>query len=122
MSHEFEKAKFDRDLNIDAQVGREEMPVSELITHCHHALIDIGRAIGASDPSVGRLTYGGSFATHIFVSSLVEKDGTPKLVFAHQTATLGTTNELIAGAAGQDCLKAIARRYGRKPPAKRSGF
>lgn len=121
---QWEKQNFDTDLGQKAHVTRESLPDSEMIDSCNECLRDMGESLGRQDPAIKHMTYLGSAAVHVFASEvLVGRDGAlPQLAFYSQTDTLGKTNELIAGAAGQDLLKSIAKRYGRKPPTKRSGF
>lgn len=124
LKEKWQKQTFETDLGQKARVARESLTDNEMLTSCNSCLRDMGEAIGKADPAIKHMSYLGSAAVHVFASELlVGKDGNlPQLAFFAQTETLGRTNELIAGAAGQDLLKAIAKRYGRKPPVKRSGF
>jgi len=122
-SKEHEKVTWNTDVGQKAKVEREELPASELTDSCNQMLRDMGKIIGQADPSIRHLTYQGTVATHIYASeNIVDKDGLPRVAFFHHTSTLGNTSELVAATAGQDTLRAIARKYGRVPPKLRSGF
>lgn len=118
----FEKQNFDTDLGQRANVARTDVS-ADFVPVANKMLTEIGVKLQQCDEGAKALEYVGSAAVHIYQSNgIIAKDGTPQLIFASQTDTLGRTHELAAGAAGQDLLKAIARRFGRKPPTKRSGF
>lgn len=122
LKRQWEKTEYATDIGQKAKVERGEMS-GDLVDQANETLLKIGVALGQGDPASKHLTYLGSAAVHIFGSyNILAKNGTPQLGFYCQTSTLGTMNELVAASAGQDLLKAIAARYGRKPPTKRSGF
>lgn len=123
LKEKWEKQTFDTDIGQKVKVERQELLPGQLTEVADETMAKLGVLFGQSDPSIKHLTYLGSAAVHVFGSySLLDKDGKPQLAFFSHTSPLGRVNELVAGAAGQDLLKSIARRYGRKAPKKRSGF
>jgi hypothetical protein len=118
-----EKQTFDTQIGQKATVTREELPKGEVTAMSNTMLREIGRALQQVDHGTKQLSYVGSAAVHIYLStSTLNKDGFPTIIFARQASTLGDCPETVAGAAGQDLLKAMAEYYGRNAPRKRSGF
>lgn len=122
MSEEWDKLTFDSALGHKAKVERESLTNDRLI-ELDSSLCAIGRELQESDPGAKAMKYLGSAAFHVCVSEgIVGANGLPQIIVINQTGGLRGMNEIIAGTAGQDLLRAIARYYGRKPPQKRSGF